>query len=49
MIFSVNEISFMLEWISFRDSGGREDFVYNIICKSCGSGRGVCIRCGDNV
>lgn len=23
--------------------------VYNIICKSCGSGRGACTRCGDNV
>ena len=22
---------------------------YNIICKSCGSGRGACTRCGDNV
>lgn len=32
-----------------RDSGGREDVVYNIICKSCGGGRGGCTRCGDNV
>lgn len=39
----------MLEWTPPRDSGGREDLVYNIICKSCGSGRGACTRCGDNV
>ena len=39
----------MLEWMSPRDSGGREDVVFNIICKSCGGGRGGCTRCGDNV
>lgn len=39
----------MLEWSPPRDAGGREDLVYNIICKSCGSGRGACTRCGDNV
>ncbi|XP_073512125.1 ephrin type-B receptor 2 isoform X2 [Phyllobates terribilis] len=49
VISSVNETSLMLEWSSPRDSGGREDLVYNIICKSCGSGRGGCTRCGDNV
>lgn len=49
MISSVNETSLMLEWTPPRDSGGREDLVYNIICKSCGSGRGACTRCGDNV
>lgn len=46
---SVNETSLRLEWIPPRDSGGRNDLVYNIICKSCGSGRGACTRCGDNV
>ncbi|XP_030078244.1 ephrin type-B receptor 2 isoform X2 [Microcaecilia unicolor] len=49
VISSVNETSLMLEWIPSRDFGGREDLVYNIICKSCGSGRGACTRCGDNV
>lgn len=49
VISSVNETSLMLEWTPPRDSGGREDLVYNIICKSCGSGRGACTRCGDNV
>jgi len=39
----------MLEWMPPRDSGGREDVVFNIICKSCGGGRGGCTRCGDNV
>lgn len=49
VISSVNETSLMLEWTPPRDTGGREDLVYNIICKSCGSGRGACTRCGDNV
>ncbi|XP_072011545.1 ephrin type-B receptor 2 isoform X6 [Engystomops pustulosus] len=49
VISSVNETSLMLEWSQPRDSGGREDLVFNIICKSCGSGRGACTRCGDNV
>lgn len=49
VISSVNETSVMLEWLPPRDSGGREDVVFNIICKSCGGGRGGCTRCGDNV
>ncbi|KFO32554.1 Ephrin type-B receptor 2 [Fukomys damarensis] len=49
VISSVNETSLVLEWTPPRDSGGREDLVYNIICKSCGSGRGACTRCGDHV
>ncbi|XP_035239182.1 ephrin type-B receptor 2-like isoform X2 [Anguilla rostrata] len=49
VISSVNETSLMLEWTSPREMGGREDVVYNIICKSCGTGRGACTRCGDNV
>lgn len=53
VISSVNETSLMLEWRPPRESGGREDVVYNIICKSCGGGgggrSGGCTRCGDNV
>lgn len=49
VISSVNETSVMLDWMPPRDSGGREDVVFNIICKSCGGGRGGCTRCGDNV
>ncbi|TRY60239.1 hypothetical protein DNTS_028214, partial [Danionella cerebrum] len=49
VISSVNETSLMLEWNPPRETGGREDVVYNIICKSCGGGRGGCTRCGDNV
>ncbi|XP_073732225.1 ephrin type-B receptor 2b isoform X1 [Misgurnus anguillicaudatus] len=49
VISSVNETSLMLEWSSPRETGGRDDVVYNIICKSCGGGRGGCTRCGDNV
>ncbi|XP_003460037.2 ephrin type-B receptor 2 isoform X2 [Oreochromis niloticus] len=49
VISIVNETSLMLEWSPPKESGGREDVVYNIICKSCGSGRSGCTRCGDNV
>ncbi|XP_027021309.1 ephrin type-B receptor 2b isoform X1 [Tachysurus fulvidraco] len=47
VISNVNETSLRLEWSPPRESGGRGDVVYNVICKSCG-GRG-CTRCGDNV
>uniref|UniRef100_UPI00398EEECB ephrin type-B receptor 2 n=1 Tax=Pristiophorus japonicus TaxID=55135 RepID=UPI00398EEECB len=49
VISSVNETSLNLEWTAPRETGGREDVVYNVICKSCNSGRGICTRCGDNV
>nr|XP_023697179.1 ephrin type-B receptor 2-like isoform X2 [Paramormyrops kingsleyae] len=49
VISSVNKTSLTLEWMQPRDLGGREDLVYNIICKSCSAGRGGCARCGDNV
>ncbi|KAK7884106.1 hypothetical protein WMY93_027229 [Mugilogobius chulae] len=49
VISMVNETSLRLEWSPPVDSGGRDDVVYNIICKSCGSGRSGCTRCGDNV
>lgn len=49
VISIVNETSLILEWSPPKESGGREDVVYNIICKSCGSGRTGCTRCGDNV
>uniref|UniRef100_A0A3P9I658 receptor protein-tyrosine kinase n=1 Tax=Oryzias latipes TaxID=8090 RepID=A0A3P9I658_ORYLA len=49
VISIVNETSLRLEWNPPQESGGRDDVVYNIICKSCGSGRGLCTRCGDNV
>ena len=49
VISSVNETSLRLEWSAPRESGGRDDVVYNIICKSCGAGRGACTRCVDNV
>ncbi|XP_010795164.1 ephrin type-B receptor 2-like, partial [Notothenia coriiceps] len=49
VISIVNETSLRLEWSPPQEGGGRADVVYNIICKSCGSGRGGCTRCGDNV
>ncbi|KAM9855162.1 ephrin type-B receptor 2 [Aulostomus maculatus] len=49
VISIVNETSLRLEWSPPQEGGGRDDVVYNIICKSCGNGRGGCTRCGDNV
>ncbi|XP_062849889.1 ephrin type-B receptor 3 [Trichomycterus rosablanca] len=47
VISSVNETSVSLEWAEPRDSGGRADLVYNVVCKKCE--HGSCRRCDDNV
>ncbi|XP_066565191.1 ephrin type-B receptor 3b isoform X2 [Amia ocellicauda] len=49
VISNVNETSLVLEWSEPRDSGGRDDLLYNVICKKCTAERGVCSRCDDNV
>ncbi|XP_028650767.1 ephrin type-B receptor 3-like isoform X1 [Erpetoichthys calabaricus] len=49
VISNVNETSVVLEWSEPQDSGGRDDLLYNIICKKCGTERGICTRCDDNV
>lgn len=49
VISSVNETSLVLEWSEPRDLGGREDVLYNVICKKCLPERGMCSRCDDNV
>ncbi|XP_067086231.1 ephrin type-B receptor 3-like isoform X4 [Osmerus mordax] len=49
VISNVNETSLVLEWSEPRDSGGRDDVFYNVICKKCQPERGVCSRCDDNV
>ncbi|XP_030631910.1 ephrin type-B receptor 3 [Chanos chanos] len=49
VISSVNETSVVLEWTEPRDSGGRQDVVYNVVCKKCPHGGGACARCDDNV
>ncbi|XP_048025344.1 ephrin type-B receptor 3-like isoform X5 [Megalobrama amblycephala] len=49
VISSVNETSLVLEWSEPRDQGGREDLLYNVICKKCLPERGTCTRCDDNV
>ncbi|XP_047656480.1 ephrin type-B receptor 3 isoform X2 [Tachysurus fulvidraco] len=47
VISSINETSVFLEWADPRDSGGRADLVYNVVCKKCE--HGTCVRCDDNV
>ncbi|XP_036378630.1 ephrin type-B receptor 3-like isoform X4 [Megalops cyprinoides] len=49
VISSVNETSLVLEWSEPRDAGGRDDLLYNVICKKCLPERGMCSRCDDNV
>ncbi|XP_062902223.1 ephrin type-B receptor 1 isoform X6 [Mobula hypostoma] len=49
VISSVNETSITLEWHPPRDVGGRDDVMYNIICKKCHSNRKLCTRCDENV
>ncbi|XP_069753107.1 ephrin type-B receptor 3-like isoform X4 [Narcine bancroftii] len=49
VISSVNETSLSLEWSEPRDTGGRDDQLYNIICKKCSVEGKICSRCDDNV
>lgn len=54
VISNVNETSLILEWSEPRDLGGRDDLLYNVICKKCRGSSGVggppaCSRCDDNV
>ncbi|KAL7866990.1 hypothetical protein AOLI_G00148040 [Acnodon oligacanthus] len=49
VISNVNETSLVLEWSEPKDLGGREDLLYNVICKKCVPERGSCTRCDDNV
>lgn len=45
----VNETSVTLEWHSPRETGGRRDVVYNIVCKKCSAERRSCSHCDDSV
>uniref|UniRef100_A0A8C2CVL8 receptor protein-tyrosine kinase n=1 Tax=Cyprinus carpio TaxID=7962 RepID=A0A8C2CVL8_CYPCA len=49
VISIVNETSVTLEWHSPRETGGRDDVMYNIICKKCQADRRSCSHCDDNV
>ncbi|KAG7525384.1 hypothetical protein JOB18_026247 [Solea senegalensis] len=49
VISIVNETSVILEWHAPRETGGREDVVYNIVCKKCRTDRRSCSHCDDNV
>ncbi|XP_053185572.1 ephrin type-B receptor 3 [Scomber japonicus] len=49
VISSVNETSLSLEWEEPEDTGGRNDLVYNVVCKKCLRDRSPCTRCDDNV
>ncbi|XP_053508136.1 ephrin type-B receptor 1-B isoform X1 [Ictalurus furcatus] len=45
----VNETSVTLEWHAPRETGGRRDVVYNIVCKKCSAERRSCSHCDDSV
>ncbi|XP_078064020.1 ephrin type-B receptor 3b isoform X4 [Mustelus asterias] len=49
VISNVNKTSLSLEWSEPRDTGGRDDLLYNIICKKCNVEGKICSRCDDNV
>ncbi|EFB22515.1 hypothetical protein PANDA_016135, partial [Ailuropoda melanoleuca] len=49
VISIVNETSIILEWHPPRETGGRDDVTYNIICRKCRADRRSCSRCDDNV
>ncbi|XP_054022150.1 ephrin type-B receptor 1 [Dryobates pubescens] len=49
VISLVNETSIILEWHPPRDTGGRDDLRYNIVCRKCGADGRACARCDDNV
>uniref|UniRef100_A0A8C0HAE2 receptor protein-tyrosine kinase n=1 Tax=Chelonoidis abingdonii TaxID=106734 RepID=A0A8C0HAE2_CHEAB len=49
VISIVNETSIILEWHPPRETGGRDDVTYDIICKKCRPDRRSCSRCDDNV
>ncbi|XP_042709369.1 ephrin type-B receptor 1 isoform X3 [Chrysemys picta bellii] len=49
VISIVNETSIILEWHPPRETGGRDDVTYDIVCKKCRPDRRSCSRCDDNV
>ncbi|KPP69279.1 Ephrin type-B receptor 1-like, partial [Scleropages formosus] len=49
VISVVNKTSVTLEWQPPRETGGREDVMYNIMCRKCHSTQRVCSPCDDNV
>uniref|UniRef100_A0A3B4AP64 receptor protein-tyrosine kinase n=1 Tax=Periophthalmus magnuspinnatus TaxID=409849 RepID=A0A3B4AP64_9GOBI len=49
VISFVNETSVILEWHSPRETGGRNDVVYNIVCRKCRADRRSCSHCDENV
>ncbi|KAG9343165.1 hypothetical protein JZ751_014142, partial [Albula glossodonta] len=49
LISIVNGTSVILEWHPPRETGSRDDVVYNIICKKCRADRRSCSHCDDNV
>ncbi|XP_072330430.1 ephrin type-B receptor 3-like isoform X4 [Scyliorhinus torazame] len=49
VISNVNKTSLSLEWSQPEETGGRDDLLYNIICKKCSVEGKICSRCDDNV
>ncbi|KAM9299571.1 LOW QUALITY PROTEIN: ephrin type-A receptor 8 [Gastrophryne carolinensis] len=49
LISGVNGTTVTLEWNPPRDSGGRRDVTYNLICRRCAWDAGQCEPCGGGV
>ncbi|XP_075705027.1 ephrin type-A receptor 8-like [Rhinoderma darwinii] len=49
LISSVNGTTITLDWSPPRDTGGRRDVTYNVICRRCAWDAGQCEPCGGGV
>ncbi|CAB1333008.1 unnamed protein product [Coregonus sp. 'balchen'] len=49
IVTQINDTTVTLEWSEPMDSGGRTDLSYSVECSLCGTPRGPCSPCGDNV
>ncbi|KAL4635941.1 ephrin type-B receptor 1-B-like [Arapaima gigas] len=49
IISVVNETSVTLEWLPPLETGGREDVMYNMMCRKCHASGRACSPCDDDV
>uniref|UniRef100_A0A4W3JWY1 receptor protein-tyrosine kinase n=1 Tax=Callorhinchus milii TaxID=7868 RepID=A0A4W3JWY1_CALMI len=49
LISNINETSVMLEWRPPKNTGGRHDITYSVICKKCISGLSHCWPCENGI
>ncbi|XP_043935650.1 ephrin type-B receptor 5-like [Protopterus annectens] len=47
--YEISGSSAVLKWRLPRDLGGREDILFNVICKVCAPEAGICARCSEGL